>query len=79
MLTIFKIQVNNLLKRIFCPYTSNCKLLAKTALFCGINKALLRIKTGTNVTSCTNNIYTSVKSRQINLKSKKVVTYFIVN
>ena len=63
MLTILKIQVSNPLKRIFLLRASNYKLLAKTALFRGINKALLRIKTGINVTSYTNNAYTLIKSR----------------
>jgi len=64
MLTAYKAQVNNshLYKRISLFYASNCKLLAKTAPFRGINKALLRIKTGINVISRTSNAYTSVKS-----------------
>ena len=62
ILTACKAQVNNL-QRICLLCASNCKLLAKMALFCRINKALLRIKTGINVISCTSNIYTLVKIR----------------
>jgi hypothetical protein len=58
-------------------YLDSCKLLAETALFCGINKALL--KAGINVISRTNNAYTLIKSRQINPKSRKVGIYFIAN
>jgi hypothetical protein len=62
MLTIFKIQVYNPLKKIFCLYASNCKLLAKTASFRGINKALLRIKIGISVISYISSAYISVKN-----------------
>ena len=78
MLIAYKAQLNNLQKTSLF-YNSNYKLLAKTALFRGINKALLRVKTGINVISYTNNGYTLVKNRQINPKSKKVVTHFIAN
>ena len=78
MLTARKAQLNNLQRTsFFCD--SNYKLLAKTALFRRINKALLRVKTGINIISYTNNAYTLIKNRQINFKSKKVVTYFIAN
>jgi len=65
MLIAYKVQVSNLYlyKRISLLCASNCKLLAKTALFRGINKAFLRIKAGINIISYINNIYTSVKSR----------------
>jgi len=78
MLIACKAQLNNP-QRTSLLCDSNYKLLAKTASFRGINKALLRVKTGINIISYTNNGYTSVKNRQINLKSKKVVTYFIAN
>jgi hypothetical protein len=79
MLIILKIRNKPASKNPSPVHLNSYKLLAETALFRGINKALLRIKTGINITSCTNNVYTLIKSRQINFKSKKVVTYFIAN
>jgi len=78
MLIAYKAQLNNL-QRTSLLRDSNYKLLAKTASFCKINKAFLRVKTGINVISYTNNKYTLIKNRQINPKSKKVVTHFIAN
>jgi hypothetical protein len=79
MLITYKAQVSNLhlYKRIFLLCASDCKLLAKIALFCRINKALLGIEIGINIISCISSICILVKNLQKN--HKKVVTYFIAN
>jgi len=60
MLIAHKTQVSNLLKRTFCYYASNCKLLAKIALFCGISKILLRAEA--NTIFLISNVYILVKN-----------------